>query len=1014
MRFFRSIALKLFVLAFSLQGLAARISFDEDWKFAKQDDKAAVQPGYDDNGWRVLDVPHDWSIEGEYQKDNPMRDTGGYLPAGIAWYRKTIPVPQEWKGNYVEIAFDGVFMNSTVWANGKELGTRPYGWVSFSYDISQQVNTSDSITFVVRVDNEKQPAARWFTGSGIYGHVWIDVKDPVHVPTSGVRIRTKGEDVMIDTTVANTTDDARKVVVRTRIWDGERKKVLSTLTETIDVEGGKEKATSQRSPITNARKWSPEDPYLYYAVSEVMQGDQVLDRVITRFGVRDIEWRPETGMWMNGKNIKLRGVANHQDAGALGAAVPDKVLRFRIQHLKDMGCNTIRTAHNPQTPIFYEICDELGMMVMDEIFDGWSKKATNDYGAHFFDKWWRQDLTDWIMRDRNHPSIIIYSVGNETHGKVAKEIVDLCHKLDDTRPVTSGASGSHAMDVLGVNGASEVVGFFDKLKKDRVFIGTENTHTWQVRGYYRTKTWYRDGFSKRVHEIPDLTETEVFTDDWTQPSEKKNARKQIFNSSYDNATVRLNARQNIAQLRDIPNYAGSFRWTGHDYIGEAGYVHGGWPFKSFMGGAIDMANFEKDLYYLYQSQWTSKPMLHILPHWTHPVIKPGTEIPVWVYSNCDEVELFFNGKSLGKEKPGKEWDKMQCQWMVPWQAGELKAVGYKDGKATVQEVVRSASAPARIALSVDGAPLAAEGKDLVQVRVTTEDADGNFYPYGENRSYFEVMGPARIRALDNGSPIDVEKHFGTKDRIAFYGLTRAYIEATGEPGDIGLLVGCILGEKKQITSDKVSIDAEVLSLRGSVPQPELEIYYTVDGSKPNRTSTRYTGSFSVALGTTVKALVFADGKPMLEMQERFAKDEGFIWDAAPSAAAAGGDQAEDAKFSGAKVVSKGKGFHGKGYLDFGHNQGGFVEWYQENDGDEGTAELTIRYSGKSNPGPGRTMVLNVNGKVVNKNLLLPNTKDWGTDWKTVTTSIPIKRGANTIRLTTVGKGGMYLDDISVK
>uniref|UniRef100_UPI0035632EAB DUF4982 domain-containing protein n=1 Tax=Pontiella sp. TaxID=2837462 RepID=UPI0035632EAB len=670
-------------------------------------------------------------------------------------------------------------------------------------------------------------------------------------------------------------------------------------------------------------------------------------------------------------------------------------------------------SHNPQTPIFYDLCDELGMLVMDEIFDGWKKKAAHDYGRSFFNEWWERDLTDWIKRDRNHPSVVIYSVGNETNGKVGQDLVARCHALDPTRPVTSGHSGSEYMDVFGVNGGSERVGWFDDLKTDRVFIGTENTHTWQVRGFYRTKTWYRDGLKRGVYETPDLTEVEVFTHDWTDAAGRAN-RKQVFNSSYDNATVRLNSRQNIEQLRDIPNYAGSFRWTGYDYIGEASYVHGGWPFKSFMGGAIDMANFEKDLFYLYQSQWTDRPMVHLLPHWTHPTIEPGTEIPVWVYSNCDSVELFFNGKSLGKQQPGKAWDKMQCQWLVPWEAGELKAVGSQGGRPVAEKTVRTASAPARIALSIDGAPLAPEGKDLVQVRVTTQDAGGEFYPYGENRTFFKVIGPGKIRALDNGSPIDVEKHFEAQSRIAFYGLTRAYVEATGEAGDIVLLASGILGEKKQVSSNQVSIDVRQLALRGNPPAASVEVFYTTDGAAPTVKSTPYTGAFAVPLGTTVKALVVVDGKPVQTLEERFAADEGFVWTGEVAAANAGGDQAEDAKLSRAKVSAKGKGFHGKGYVDFGSTVGAYVEWYQENDGDAGTAELVIRYSGKGPNRAGRTIKLTVNGQVVEEKLMLPNANDWGTDWKTVTVEIPIKRGANTIRLTTVENGGMYIDEISVR
>ncbi len=995
---------------------AERMSFDAQWKFQLGDPTGAEQPAYDDAGWRTLDVPHDWSIEGEYDKSNPMGGTAGYLPAGIGWYRKTVPVSNDWKGRHVEIAFDGVFMNSTVWVNGRKLGTRPYGWSSFAYDISDAVETSEEITIAVRVDNEKQPAARWYTGSGIYAHTWLDVKQQVHIPTSGIFIRTEGGRVSIDTEVANTSSRDWKVAVKTSIVDASGNVVEQT-ERTEFVKAGSQDAVAQELRVAAPAKWSPDSPTLYTAVSEVLIGGTRVDLVRTRFGFRDIEWKPETGMWLNGENIKLRGVCNHQDAGALGAAVPDKVLRFRIEQLKAMGCNAIRTSHNPQTPIFYEICDEVGMLVMDEIFDGWKKKAAHDYGRYHFNEWWERDVRDWMKRDRNHPSVVIWSVGNETGGAVGREIVEVCHEMDPTRPVTSGHSGSEWMDVFGVNGGSERVGWFDKLKKDRVFIGTENTHTWQVRGFYRTRTWYRDGFKAGVHETPDLTEEEVFTYDWIEEAKRGN-RKQVFNSSYDNATVRLNSRQNIEQLRDIPNYAGSFRWTGYDYIGEASYVHGGWPFRAFMGGAIDLANFEKDLYYLYQSQWTDEPMVHILPHWTHPTLKEGTLIPVWVYSNCQAVELFHNGKSLGKKMPGTTANEMQCQWMVPWVPGELKAVGITGGRTAAEQTVRTAGAPARIALSIDGEPLAAEGKDIVQVRVAAQDEAGAFYPYGENRTWFKVIGPGKLRALDNGSPVDVEPHYGVDSRIGFYGLTRAYVESTGDAGDIALVAGSILGEKKQVSSDLVSIDVQVLALRGAEPELEVEIFYTTDGAKPTAQSTQYTGAFPVKLGTTVKALVVVNGKPFQTLEERFAMDEGFVWDSGAAANAMptspGSEQAEDAALHGAKVKSYGKGFRGKGYIDFGQSKNGYVEWYQENDGEAGPSELVIRYSGKRPGKPGRFVKVTVNGKVVQDRLLLPGTQTWGSDWKTVSVPFRIERGANTIRITSLEQGGMYIDEIAIK
>lgn len=1005
-------SLILFTGASAWAGQRDAISFDADWKFQIGDVSGAEVPDYNDSGWRTLDVPHDWSIEGEYSKNNPMGGTAGYLPAGIGWYRKTFAVTDVMKGKYVEVAFDGVFMNSTVWANGKKLGTRPYGWISFSYDISEIVDSSDEITIAVRVDNEKQPAARWYTGSGIYGHTWLDIKNKVHIPHDGVFVRTTGNEVELDLELKNAGASDVIVGIKTVILDPNGDAVAE-IKDSEPVGAGMTVTKNLETSVAKALRWSPETPQLYTAVSELWINGQAVNQMKTRFGIRDVEWIPETGMWLNGKNVKLQGVCNHQDGGALGAAVPDKILRFRIEQLKAMGCNAIRVSHNPQTPIFYEICDEVGMMVMDEIFDGWKKKAAHDYGRYHFNDWWRRDVTDWVRRDRNHPSIVIYSVGNETGGPVGKDLVELCHELDPTRPVTSGHSASNVMDVYGANGASERVGYLDTVKKDRVFIGTENTHTWQVRGYYRTKTWYRDGLKKGVHVTPDLTEEEVFTHDWIE-SDKRGHRKQVFNSSYDNATVRSNVRQNIEQIRDVPHFAGSFRWTGHDYIGEASYVHGGWPFRAFMGGAIDLANFEKDLYFLYQSQWTDEPMIHILPHWTHPKVKASTEIPVQVYSNCDTVELFFNGKSLGKQRPGVKWDEMQCQWMVPWQPGELKAVGVVAGRVVVDQTIRTADAPAQIALSIDGEPLAEEGKDLVQVRVTSQDSKGEFYPYGENRTYFKVTGPAWIRALDNGSPVDVEPHYGVNSRIAFYGLTRAYVASTGESGDIALIASSILGEKKQVTSNMVSIDAKVLALRGQPSAPNLEVFYTTDGSKPTKASTSYEGSFPVKLGTTVKALIVMNGEPVQVMEERFAMNEGFVWNTQPSNVRLGGDQAEDARLSGAKVVSKGKGYNGKGFVDFGHNKGAFVEWYQENDGDAGQAELVIRYSGKRPNKAGSYMQLSVNGKVVKDRLLLPNANGWGSDWKTVSVKIPIGRGANTIRLTTVESGGMYIDEIQVK
>lgn len=998
----------------TIDNITERLSFDADWKFIQEDVLGAEQIEFDDSSWRSLNLPHDWSIEGEYNESNPMAGQCGYLPAGFGWYRKTINVPKSWKGKHIEIAFDGVFMNSTVWANGKELGTRPYGWVSFAYDVSDAVNNSEIITFAVRVDNDKQPSARWYTGSGIYAHTWIDVKNNTQIKRDGIFIRTEGENIFVDTELSTKNKSCEKVKIITSVIDTNGNKVTSTESK-IKLE--KETSVNTELKIENPHKWSTHTPYLYTLKTELILNNNIVDVKETKFGIRDIVWKTETGMWINGENVKLQGVCNHQDAGALGAAVPYKILKFRVQQLKNMGVNAIRTAHNPQTPEFYDICDELGILVMDEIFDGWHKKAKNDYGAHHFDKWWKKDLTDWIKRDRNHPSIVIYSVGNETRGEISKELVATCNLLDPTRPVTSGHSGSENMNVLGVNGGSEKKGFLENLtkkQKGKVFIGTENTHTWQVRGYYRTKTWFRDGFpnkNQKPYFIADLTEKEVFTHDWIEEEGRKN-RKQIFNSSYDNATVRVSSRLNIAQLRDIPAYAGSFRWTGYDYIGEASYVHGGWPFKAFMGGAIDLANFEKDLFYLYQSQWTTKPMVHILPHWTHPKVALGTKIPVWVYSNCDEVELFYNKTSLGKQKPGQDWQNMQCQWLVDWHPGALKAIGYKNGKIVSEEIIKSAKQPAKIKLSIDGKSLEEINEDIVQVRVTTTDNEDNFYPYGENRTYFNVIGSGKIKALDNGSPVDVEQHVGPNHRKAFYGLTRAYVTSKDDSGDINLIASSILGEKKLITSTKVSIDAEVINLRGSSIQPKIEIFYTLNGEIPTKQSTKYNGSFDVNLETTVKALLVVDNEPLQILEEKFGESEGFTWNKTLEINGKIGEQAEEATIKNAIISSKKSGFKGKGYVKM-NTKGASISWYQENDGGAGNANLSITFFSETKQNLKSQMKVVVSGKIIQINDTLTSLKNKANSWNTITLPIKINRGANTIKIELLNNEELLVDEITI-
>lgn len=982
------------------------LQFDADWQFALGDHPDAKASDFNASTWRTLNVPHDWAFEADYEATAAQGANGGYKPGGIGWYHKRFDLPSGWQGKLVSLQFDAVYMNSEVWINGHYLGKRPYGYIPFQHDLSEYL-VSGKNSIAVRVDSRLEPSARWYHGCGIYGHVNLVATDAVHIPKDGIYVRTPGATsraatVLVDTELKNASQQKQRFILRSQILNSDGR-VVAESRENVDLAAGGSRTVAQAISLNSPELWSVDSPTRYTLLSTLSTGDEVL----TRFGVRDIRWMTDTGFWLNGENIKLLGVADHLEAGPVGAAIPDELNRWKIQLLKDMGCNAIRVAHNPQVPAFYDLCDELGMLVMDEIFDGWSRKAKEDYGKQAFKEWWERDLRAWLKANRNHPSVIIWSLGNETGGQIAKSLVEVCHEMDPTRPTTSGHSGSNHMDVYGVNGGSESPEFFKKKRPSKPFVSTEAPHTWQVRGYYRSQTWYRDGpkTPNKVFPLPDLTEEEIFTYDWIAPDERKN-RKQIFNSSYDNATVRITARKNWELMRDLPWYSGHFRWTGFDYVGEAGYVHGGWPFRAFMGGALDLAGFEKDLYYFYQSQWTTEPMVHILPHWTHPKMKLGTLVPVWVYSNCDEVELFFNGQSLGKDRPGTKWDEMQCDWMVPWAPGKLLAVGYKNGREVMRAEQATAGVPAQLELSV-------EGKDYPIVTVRQEDTNGVLNPYGENRIYYHVDGSARILSLESGNPVNIENHYGQNSRTAFFGLARCFLENTSNLGDVSLVAGSILGEKQLMTSNTISIDVCTLSIRGAANPGDVKILYSVDGSKPTR---EYTGAFEVIPNTTVKAIVSRGGQTLFEMSERFGPNEGLHWgsleDMKASAANAGGDQAEDVLFEKAKVSKSGKGYHGKGYLDFGSNKGAFVEWYQENDGTAGPANLKIRYSGHAKKRTGREMRLTVNGS--SQIIFFPNTKDYGTDWKELELKIQLKAGANNIRLTTTESGGMCIDEITVR
>lgn len=1007
------------LLLFYIANISANIkNLNNNWKFFYGDIPEAKYVDFDDSEWKDIRIPHDWAFENGYSANALQKDKGGYLGGGIGWYRKEIYLTEkDLSDDFIFIDFEASYMNNQVWINGNFAGERPYGYIPFSFDIKKYLVEGRNI-ISVRVDNSLEPSARWYHGCGIYGNVSLRSHKNAFFEKDGIFITTPSKDkVSINARIISTAKSGN-YSAKLEILDkaGQCKAMLETVK--ISTENNIAEINLNLK-IKKAELWSPEKPNLYTSrITLSDSNNQTIETKCIDFGFRFIEWSPDKGFILNGKQYKLRGVCEHLEGGPTGAIVTEQLIRWKVKLLKDMGCNAIRTAHNPHLPIFYKVCDEMGMLVMDELFDGWHKKADFDYGFQAFDIWYDKDVRDFIRRDRNHPSVFLYSLGNETKGDVAKDMVRICHEEDHTRLVTSGDSNPEDMDVYGVNGKSEKKTFLETYKPgEKAYIGTENPHTWQVRGFYRTKTWYRDKYPNPKQDpmlIPDLTDKEIFCYDWTSPDRRKSA-KQIFNSSYDNATVRVTARHIIGMLRDKDWFSGSFRWTGFDYLGEAGYVHGGWPFRAFQSGALDLAGFPKDLYYLYQSEWTNKDMVHILPHWTHPKMKEGTEIPVWVYTTGDEVELLLNGKSLGKVKKGKKWNEMQCEFRVPWTPGKIEAIAYRKGKEIARTFQATAGAPVRIDIDIENKNLKADCQDISIISISQKDSKGVLYPYGENRIHAYIEGDAKILSFENGNPVDTETNFNAKSRRCFFGLNRIFIQSAGydKTSPVSLSLSCISGDKKLWASNKVSIIYENISLRGNKPENKVEIYYTTDGRKPYKNSTQYVAPFELKEPATVKAVVFINGKDAIYMQESFGPNEGLYWGTPGEPACKfNGDQAESASLTECiKTKKDGEGYYGEGFVIPKAGKGS-ITWYQENDGGKFNANISIRYSQKSSITYSYMELYN-NGKLLEK-VKFTDTGSIGRHWREMTAPVTIYSGANNITLKSVSKDASpSIDQITI-
>jgi len=763
-----------------------RIPLDFDWSFQLGDIEGAEKEDFDDASWRILDVPHDWSIEGSYDESNPSGIAGAFLPAGIGWYRKTIVIHNLGEDDQYFVEFDGVYMNSDVWINGEHLGTRPNGYVGFSYNLTPFLKKGKNV-LAVRVDHSMVPSGRWYTGSGIYRHVWLTRTKNVLIPQWGTTVETRlpelnRAEVILGIDLTNLSGVQQKVLVESVLIDQAGNKVARDRSK---LSVGEEAQLTQSFKVKNPLLWSPDHPHMYVIETRILVDGDLADRYETPLGIRSIELSGSEGFFLNGESIKFKGLSNHHDAGPVGSAVPDDVLYRRLKLLKAMGCNALRTTHNPFSPEFYTMCDTMGFLVMDEAFDGWwEPKADFDYGIYFED-WWQRDLEDFIRRDRNHPSVVIWSIGNEVRGFTAeqqKEIVDFVRQIDCSRPVTQGRgySAPH-IDIAGFNGHGEFRGSIEEYHQqhpEKAVIGTEITHTLQTRGVYRTKTWYRTRdnpapwerpgqFKKmeaRVCKIADLTAEEVFKG--VNPK---------YQSSYDNSIVRIGVRDSWKQVEEHEYYLGNFRWTGFDYLGESF----GWPARTANFGIIDLAGFPKDHYYLYQSLWSEEPMVHLLPHWTHPG-KEGVRIPVVVYTNCQSAELFLNGRSLGAKQMGEE---EQLVWLVPYEAGEIKVVARSEGTEICQKSYTTAGRATGIDLIADRDVIRSNRTDVVHIEARVTDDSGEMLPDADQLITFEIDGPAKLLGVENGDILDLEPH-KIYSRRAFKGKCLLIIQSTGEPGVI--------------------------------------------------------------------------------------------------------------------------------------------------------------------------------------------------------------------------------------
>jgi beta-galactosidase len=751
------------------------VDFDADWRFSRGDFASAALPAFNDSAWRRVNLPHDWSIEGPFSAE--YGSGNGYAPGGIGWYRKHFRLDPTHQDKVISIEFDGVYDNAEVWINGHFVGGRPYGYSSFECVLTPHLRFgADDNIVAVRVDHSRFADSRWYTGSGIYRHVRLRITDKLRIGHWGTSVTTPKVNadsavVRIETTVENGSGRNRAIALRSEIVDADGL-VVANLTTPASLEAGKTQALAQQITVANPRLWSVESPVLYTLRSRVSADAAVMDETATPFGIRTIRFDPNKGFFFNGNPVKLKGVCLHHDAGCLGAAVPEKVLERRLRLLKDLGANAIRTSHNPPAPELLDLCDRLGLLVKDEAFDeftpsknkwvsGWNVGVPSRFGyGEIFAEWSVRDIQDMVRRDSNHPSVIMWSIGNEidypndpfSHPvlgesyrpenppaenlvKHGQPLIEAVKRLDRTRPVTAGLANLAMSDAVGLGELLDVVGYNyqearypgDHQKYPKRFIfGSENGHQFK---------------------------------DWTV-------------------------------VRDNDYVAGQFLWTGIDYLGEARE----WPNRAADFGLLDLCGFKKPMAWFRQSLWSDQPMVYLCAfigdrsrtgaaggeeHWNWP---SNATVTVQCYTTCPEVQLTLNDKPVGTKRLTDAVDGA-LSWEMPYEPGVLKAVGRKNGSTLCEFALKTAQTPSRIELLPDVTQLRADGKDICHLEFRIVDAQGVCVPDADQELTFEVDGPSEIIGIENGDPNSSE---ATQGRVhkAYHGRGLAILQSTSVAGRI--------------------------------------------------------------------------------------------------------------------------------------------------------------------------------------------------------------------------------------